>query len=309
VDLSNKGFGFLVGGCEAMQHVYGLIRAVSRQGFPVLVTGETGTGKELVARMIHLSGPRRELPFVTVDCAGLTPTLIEAELFGHMKGSFTGAIHNRPGLLESAGGGTLFLDEIGELPLQLQSKLLRVIQAREVRPIGSTSVRECKARIVAATNRNLVEEVAAGRFREDLFFRLNVFPIVVPSLRERRQDIPLLVDALIEKYAPTEKLPDDVMSLFLNYSWPGNVRELENIVQRLLFLPEQSDLRALLMPDSIDENELESDELVPLEQLQMRAIHKAIRMSPSKLIAARNLGIGKTTLYRKLKEARLRSKS
>jgi len=308
---SRPGFGGLIGVAPKMQRVYKLIEKVAQHNYPVLILGESGTGKELVARSIHFSGPRRARPFVPVDCSALAPTLIESELFGHVKGAFTGAQHSKQGLLEAAGDGTLFLDEIGDLPVDLQAKLLRALQEREIRPLGGTDRVAIRARVMAATNRDLDTLVRAGTFRQDLFFRLNVVQIKLPPLRERKSDIPVLVSAFLEKFsdakAPVRSISEDAMRRLMAYDWPGNVRELENAVERAVALGSGPILHVGDLPSNLQyaqtERYAEQNELVPLEELERRAIFHALReTSGDKLAAARLLGIGKTTLYRKLKQ-------
>jgi two-component system response regulator HydG len=246
-----------------------------------------------------------------VDCAGLVPTLIESELFGYVKGAFTGAQHGRTGLLESGNGGTVFLDEIGDLPVDLQAKLLRALQEREIRPVGATERVHIDLRIIAATNRDLESAIRAGAFRQDLYFRLNVVQIKLPPLRERKTDIPLLVHSFLEKFSdaqrPIRTISEDAMRRLMAYDWPGNVRELENAVERAVALGSGPILHIADLPsnlqESSEENALRSDELMTLEELERRAILRALReTSGDKLAAARLLGIGKTTLYRKLKQ-------
>jgi two-component system response regulator HydG len=223
-----------------MQRVYKIIQKVSLHEYPVLILGESGTGKELVARSVHFSGARKERPFAPVDCSSLVPTLIESELFGHVKGAFTGEQHGKQGLLEAAQGGTLFLDEIGDMPVDLQSKLLRALQEREVKPVGSTERRRIDVRIIAATNRDLDSAIKAGTFRQDLYFRLNVVQIKLPPLRERKSDIPLLVTSFLEKFSGTQDstrtISEEAMRQLIAYDWPGNVRELENAIERAVAL-------------------------------------------------------------------------
>jgi two-component system response regulator PilR (NtrC family) len=240
-ELKTRRVRSLVGTSAAMQPVYELMTQVSATKTNVLVSGESGTGKELVARGIHEQSDRAEQPFVAVNCGAIPENLLESELFGHVKGAFTGAIQNKPGLFETADGGTLFLDEIGELPQSLQVKLLRVIQERIVRRVGGNDDHRVDVRIVAASNRDLQQEVAASRFREDLYYRLNVIQIVLPGLRERLEDVPLLVNHFAEKYArelekPPVSFSEDAMAKILAYDYPGNVRELENIVERAVAL-------------------------------------------------------------------------
>ncbi len=224
--------GGLIGVSLRMRTIHSLIGKARDHTFPVIILGETGIGKELVARCIHNSGSRKHSAFVAVDCSSLTPTLIESELFGHIRGALTGADTNKKGLVEAADAGTLFLDEIGELPKELQAKLLRVIQEREVRPVGATDAKPINARFIAATHRDLKHAVDEGAFRRDLYYRLNVFPIAMPPLRERKEDIPLLVTAFLTKHAdsmrPVETICQDFWRSVMSHDWPGNVRELEN---------------------------------------------------------------------------------
>ncbi|SNB45839.1 sigma-54 dependent transcriptional regulator [Geobacter sp. DSM 9736] len=233
-------FSGLIGKSRAMRDIYSLIEKVAASVASVLILGESGTGKELAARAIHYNSPRRDRPFIAVNCGAIPETLIESELFGHKKGSFTGAICDRAGLFEQADGGTLFLDEIGEIPLQLQAKLLRVLQEREVRRIGGSEDKRVDVRIVAASNRNLEEHVKEGCFREDLFYRLNVVELRMPSLRERPEDIPLLVEHFVTKFTQQpcrhDVVAPEAVKLLSTYHYPGNVRELENIVERCLII-------------------------------------------------------------------------
>lgn len=233
-------FGGLVGKSKKMREVYDLIEKVANSMANVLVLGESGTGKELAAKAIHYNGPRHDKPFVAVNCGAIPETLMEAELFGHKKGSFTGAIADRAGLFEQAEGGTLFLDEIGEVPLQLQAKLLRVLQEREFRRVGGTSAIKADVRIIAASNRDLEEQVKEGTFREDLYYRLNVVPVQMPPLRERPEDIPPLVEYFYKKFAQFsgtgEIITSSAMKALISYPFPGNVRELENLVERCVVL-------------------------------------------------------------------------
>jgi DNA-binding NtrC family response regulator len=303
------GSGGLVGISPPMRAMYDLIRKASNGAFPVMIQGETGTGKELLARCIHTFGSRHRAPFVPVDCSSLSPTLIESELFGHARGAFTGADAAQKGLIGAADTGTCFLDEIGELPVELQAKLLRVIQEREVRPIGSALARAVNVRFIAATHRDLRAAVDKRMFRSDLFYRLNVIPIEVPPLRQRRTDIPLLVAAFLAKHAdparPIDSISGDFWRFVNSFNWPGNVRELENFVVRSIALGAGPVLRnedgcsvpgtaasACAVPD-----------IQPLAALERGAILKALQATNGdKIVAARKLGIGKTTMYRKLKE-------
>lgn len=308
---TRPGFGGLIGTSPKMQRVYRLIEKVSQHNYPVLILGESGTGKELVAKSIHFSGERRNRPFVPVDCSALVPTLIESELFGYVKGAFTGAIHTKQGLMESAGNGTLFLDEIGDLPVDLQAKLLRALQEKEVKPVGSTDRVQIGMRVIAATNRELEAAVKQNTFRQDLYFRLNVVQIKLPPLRERKSDIPLLVNSFLEKFneknGRARTISEDAMARLMAYDWPGNVRELENAIERAIALGSGPLLHVADLPSNVHYGTgarlPENDELLPLEELERRAIMRALRETTGdKLAAARLLGIGKTTLYRKLKQ-------
>jgi transcriptional regulator with PAS, ATPase and Fis domain len=301
--------GGLIGSSAPMQCIYAFIQKASAFQFPVLILGETGTGKELVARSIHFMGPRRENPIVVVDCAALVPTLVEAELFGFVKGAFTGAFQNKQGLLAAALEGTLFLDEIGDLPTNLQAKLLRVVQENQFRPIGCTAPVPFRARVIAATHHDLQAEVKTGAFREDLYFRLNVLQITLPPLRERKSDIGLLVDSLVEKYAEDgvkRKFSNAAIDYLSRYDWPGNVRELENVVVRSLAMCSEPmiDVRDLSLDvqDAAGEPELPRASRT-LAELKRQAIARTLRATAGdKIAAARILGIGKNTIYRRLKQ-------
>jgi len=299
------------GASARMQKVYHLIAKVAVKRDPVLILGESGTGKELVARAIHSKGPWCDRPFVPIDCGALTPTLIESEMFGHVRGAFTGATHGRQGLLAAAGEGTVFLDEIVELPVELQSKLLRALQEREIKPLGSNERIPVKARIVAATNHDLEAAIKRGTFRKELYFRLNVVCIKLPPLRERREDIPGLVRFFLAKHKANlggiTGVSDEVMARLMSYDWPGNVRELENCIQRALALGSAPQIRVVDLPSNLLNlvGELRHDPraLATLQELEQRAILQALEATKGdRLRAARLLGIGKTTIYRKLKE-------
>jgi len=311
---SKQGFGGIVGRSPEMEKLYRMIAKVSRSAHPVLVQGESGTGKELVARAIHFTGPFRDQPFIPVDCGSLVPTLIESELFGYVRGAFTGAVRSKEGLMSIAQGGTVFLDEIAELPVDLQSKLLRAIQEKEIRPVGSTKSISINVRILAATNRDLESAVQDGKFRKDLYFRLNVVTLKIPPLRERKQDIPLLVGHFLERMARSSgvqrEISDEAMKLMLAYDWPGNVRELENCLERACALSSGPLLQVADMPTSIQNSQLPSasgslpsHRIITIAELEKQAILGTIdQLQGDKLMAAKLLGIGKTTLYRKLKE-------
>jgi two-component system response regulator HydG len=318
-----SGFGSMIGHSVAMEKLYRILSKVAESTHPVLILGESGTGKELVARTIHNSGPNSEKPFLPVDCGSLVPTLIESELFGHIKGAFTGANRSKDGLLVSAEAGTVFLDEIGELPLDLQAKLLRALQEKEVRPVGANHAVPIKARILAATNRDLAAMVENGTFRKDLFYRLNVVNLRLPALRTRREDILPLTAHFLERISRQNgkkfTLSDEVLRAMMQHEWPGNVRELENAVEHgcafstcgvvaLGDLPtelKQEGLaarRATLAPGKAEEPGA-TIHVQPIAELERQAILEAIRLlDGDKLKAAKLLGIGKTTLYRKLKE-------
>jgi DNA-binding NtrC family response regulator len=319
---SSQGLGAMIGRSGEMEKVYRILSKVAQSSHPVMILGESGTGKELVARTIHAYGPNAEKPFLPVDCGSLAPTLIESELFGYVKGAFTGANRTKEGLLIAAEGGTVFLDEIGELLPDMQAKLLRALQEREVRPVGATHCVPIRARIVAATNRNLVEMVESGTFRKDLFYRLNVVNLKLPPLRSRKEDIPLLAAHFLERLSRERgqkyTLDDEVLRTMMRYDWPGNVRELENSVEHactmgtgpvlsLGDLPTQLQNQAMEARRAATEiagNEAEDgNSVTPLAETEKKAILNAIRiLNGDKLKAARLLGIGKTTLYRKLKE-------
>jgi two-component system response regulator HydG len=311
---SKLGFGSIVGRSPEMERLYRMIGKAAHSSHPVLILGESGTGKEMVARSIHFSGPFRDKPFIPVDCGSLVPTLIESELFGYVKGAFTGAVQSRDGLLAIAEGGTVFLDEVGELPVDLQAKLLRSIQEREIRPVGSTKRIPINVRILAATNRDLEQVVAQGTFRRDLYFRLNVLSLKIPPLRERRQDIPLLTGHFMERLSRASgherTLNDGAMKALLAYDWPGNVRELENCLERACAfssgpLIQVGDLPSAIhgVPGHVVTEANGSSKILPMAELEKQTILGAIaQLNGDKLMAARMLGIGKTTLYRKLKE-------
>jgi len=310
---SKQGFGGIVGRAPEMEKLYRIIAKASQSNHPVLILGESGTGKEMVARSIHFSGAFRDKPFIPVDCGSLVPTLIESELFGYVKGAFTGAAQSKEGLLAIAEGGTIFLDEVGELPVDLQAKLLRAIQEKEVRAVGSTRRTSINVRILAATNRDLEQAVSQGAFRRDLYFRLNVLSLRIPPLRERRQDIPLLTGHFLERLSRATRLErtlsDDAIKAMLAYDWPGNVRELENSLERACALSsgpviQLNDLPSVLHGRAgIAVPGDNSAKILPMSELEKQTILNTItQLNGDKLLAARMLGIGKTTLYRKLKE-------
>lgn len=316
-------FSGLIGDSIKMQRVYELIEKVADTDSTILITGESGTGKELVARTIHYNSSRADGPFVPLNCAAIPRDLLESELFGHEKGAFTGAINTRIGRFELANNGTLFLDEIGELDPSLQIKLLRVIQEREFERVGGVKTIKVDVRIIAATNRNLEEAVAEGKFREDLYWRLNVIPIHLPPLRERREDIPLLVDYFIKKFHRKRKgkaliFTPEVMSILIKYDWPGNVRELENLVERLSVLVADETVKIQELPERfIKKSPAEEYGIKPevpeltgegldlnrfIEELERDIILKALQKADGvRAKAASLLGLNRTTLIEKMK--------
>lgn len=320
---TGAGMGSLVGRSPAMEKLYRMISKVALTAHPVLILGEAGTGKELVARSIHAHGPLANRSFIAVDCGSLLPSLIESELFGHVKGAFPGALRAKDGLLVAAGQGTVFLDEICELPLDLQAKLLRALQEKEVRPVGGTYAVPISVRILAATDQDLAKRVESGRFRKDLYFRLNVVNIGLPPLRERKTDVPMLAVYVMERacreLGKQCTLSDDALRMLQDYDWPGNVRELEHALERAVALSSgpvlhRADFPAELQEyqptrsDNAQENDAKPEAGVPhgvvsIAEMEKQAILNTIRqLKGDKLTAARLLGIGKTTLYRKLKE-------
>jgi two-component system, NtrC family, response regulator PilR len=253
---SRRGFENFIGNSEPMQKVFTIIRQVADTGSTVLITGESGTGKELVARAVHGNSARRDKPFVTVNCGALPETLLESELFGYMKGAFTGAVANKQGLFEAANGGSLFLDEISATTPALQIKLLRVLQERVFMRLGGTADIRVDVRVIAASNRDLLSEVSKGTFREDLYYRLNVIPIAIPALRDRKDDIPLLIDFFLKKLAAAKqlkKITPEAVRLLMQYRWPGNVRELENTIERMAILTTGDTITPDHVPNSIRE--------------------------------------------------------
>jgi two-component system response regulator PilR (NtrC family) len=311
----------IVGNSAPMQRVFEFVAQVANSKANVLLSGESGTGKEMVARAIHGGGDRREQPFVAVNCGAIPENLLESELFGHVKGAFTGAVQNKAGLFEVAESGTVFLDEIGELSLPLQVKLLRVIQERVFRRVGGTSDIKFGARIIAATNRQLEGEVSAGRFREDLYYRLNVIEIPVPPLRTRKDDIPLLIRHFIEKYTaelekPVENVSDDAMARLIEYDYPGNVRELENVIERAVALCRGDTIDVDVLPPTVLEPPCASQDLrIPEEGVDLDGLMneyekslllEALRQTGGvKKKAAQRLGISFRSFRYRLEKLRL----
>ena len=298
-----------------MRELVEMVETVAPTEATVLVSGESGTGKELVARAIQAASTRRDKPFVTINCAALAENLLESELFGHEKGAFTGADRRREGRFVQAHGGTLFLDEIGEMPLSLQAKLLRVLQQGEVQRVGCDETIKVDVRVIAATNRVLADEVAAGRFREDLFYRLNVIGLEVPPLRARREDIPLLASTFLERHAAANRktikgFTPQAMDAMLRYGWPGNVRELENAVERAVILSGGEYIAERALPLAVQNApvpDADGEELalgsMSLEDVERKAIEATLRETEdNKSEAARRLGITRATLHSKLKK-------
>ena len=312
----------LVGTSAAMRQVHAQVMKMGKSRFPVLVLGETGTGKEVVARSIHNVEARG--PFVVVDCSSLVGPLMESELFGYAKGAFTGAHNQKLGLLDAANGGTAFFDEIGELPMDMQMKLLRVLQQKEFRAVGAVAQRSSNFRVIAATNRDLSKEVEAGRFRQDLFYRLNVMRLRLPALRDRREDIPVLITHFLERHGCGHKLSTETLDSLCEYEWPGNIRELEHTVQQMIAMNSGPWITPADLPSTVVNMSLERDfvakngsplmasssspggmtrPILPLAEVERRAITEAIEYTKGdRTVAAAMLGIGRTTLYRKLKE-------
>ena len=328
----------LVGQSPRIRNVLRMVDKLGHCRWPVLLLGETGTGKEVVARSIHKVQPVG--PFVTIDCSSLVGPLMESELFGHVKGAFTGAVTPKTGLIEVANGGTAFFDEIGELPLDLQAKLLRVLQEKEFRPVGSLTHRRSDFRVIAATNRDLAKEVEKGAFRRDLFFRLNVVNLRLAPLRDRKEDIPSLIAHFLARHAKGHILTQETLEAMLSYDWPGNIRELENCIQHMVAINTGPLLHAAELPSMLQNHllakkaqslsvavgfqplskppgEAPSHEhrgapegahrpIIPLTQMEKQAIIEALAYTKGdRAIAANLLGIGRTTLYRKLKEYQL----
>ncbi len=303
----------IVGSSAALRRVLDIALQAAPSSATVLVLGESGTGKELLARFIHQHSSRRDKPFVAVNCSAIPESILEAELFGHEKGAFTGAVSKREGRFARADGGTLFLDEIGELSPAVQVKLLRVLQEGEYEPVGGEP-HKADVRIVTATNRDLAGEVAAGRFRSDLYYRLNVIALTAPPLRTRREDIPLLVDHFLTVYCkknakPRLSVARETLQKMAGYSWPGNVRELENVVERAVVLCRSDTLRLEDLPETIVENENVTDSTItfgvgtPLDEVERRLIRETLRHAKGdKSVAAQLLGISTRTIYRKLGE-------
>jgi len=304
----------IIGSSANIQDVLRMISRLKDTRTPVLISGESGTGKELAARAIHFRGTMAKTPFVAVDCGSLVPTLMESELFGYEKGAFTGATKSKAGLFQSADGGTIFLDEIGELPLEMQAKLLRVLQEKEVRPVGSNDKVNVDVRVIAATNRDLEAAYRSGTFRKDLYFRLNVVTVHLPPLRERRSDIPVLVHHFLDRYAKGShiQVTAAAMKSLLHYEWPGNVRELENCIARAVTLGDGKVIDVADLPPAIrseqagsgivpsqDTSNLSTTALAEMERMTILRVFE--QANGDKALAGKMLGISRATLYRKLK--------
>ncbi len=315
--LETEGFHGIIGVSSCMRKIYKLILKLGDVDSTVLIQGESGTGKELIARAIHACGPNARQPFIPIDCNILNENVIESELFGHVKGAFTGASRDREGLFKVAGRGTVFLDEISEIPLEIQTKLLRAIQEREMKPVGSAKTVKFEARIIAATQRDLEAEVKKGRFREDLFYRLNVIPITIPPLRYRKDDIPALVRDFTRTFNAGKKTPrtvsDKALAALIVYDWPGNVRELENCIEQVVALSTSLAIDVEDLPVRITRKEVSVTsvpEAKSLRELEREAIIAALReTNGNRRQAARLLGIAESTLYLKLKEMKSESQA
>jgi len=319
---ATEGYSHLIGEHPLIQKITQLVRKVAITDATILITGESGTGKELVARAVHALSPRVDRPFIPVNCGAIPAELLESEMFGHERGAFTGAIGQRAGMFQLANGGTIFLDEVGEMSPTLQVKLLRVLQDREIRPVGADRVLKVDVRVIAASNKDLAAEVEEGNFREDLFYRLQVIPIVMPPLRERRSDIPLLTGHFLDKHnrkrsGRPARIAEEAMVHLWEYDWPGNVRELENLLERLVILSEDGMIGVEHLPPSI--RSFISEKKIPrptlgeegldlntaVEEFENRLIEEALRRTKgNKQAAARLLGLKRTTLVAKLRRRR-----
>ena len=299
----------LVGRSIAFNTVLEMIQRVACTDVSVLLQGESGTGKELVAEAIHKASPRAKGPFVAVDCSGLTESLFESELFGHEKGSFTGAHSLKIGLVEAASGGTLFLDETGDIPLNLQTKLLRLIESGSFRRVGGVEPLKADFRLISATHRHLREMVDAGEFRRDLYYRISAFPLHIPALRDRIEDLPLLVESMLQRFYPEDKMmmSDEAISCLKKYNFPGNIRELSNVVQRSTLMSDGDVIEMGHLPEecklpSQDEDKTCFSELISLKQLEKRYIQWAVTRVENKVELSEKLGVSERTMYRKLEQ-------
>ncbi|PIV82823.1 MAG: hypothetical protein CO150_02000 [Nitrospirae bacterium CG_4_9_14_3_um_filter_53_35] len=306
----------IIGKSKGMQEIFELIERVSDGKSTVLIQGRSGTGKELVAKAIHYNGPRKDKPFMAVNCSAIPETLLESELFGHVKGAFTGAVTTKTGLFEEADGGTLFLDEIGDLSLSMQVKLLRVLQEREIKPVGGTESKKIDIRLITATHQDLAEKIRQGTFREDLYYRLNVINIIIPPLKDRPEDIPLLARHFLNLYAKENNrsgmtVSREVLEAFINYPWTGNVRELENIIERAVILCKGNEITLEDLPphflkesrESLEKTDLSSLSLDEVEKEHIQRVLESV--GGHKMKAAEILKIDRRTLYRKLQSYNL----
>jgi two-component system, NtrC family, response regulator len=316
-------YGNIIGKSKEMIKIYDMIEKVSQSKASIMITGPSGTGKELIAKAIHFNSPRKNMPFISINCGALTETLLESELFGHERGAFTGAVTMKKGRFELADGGTLFLDEVGEMSASLQVKLLRVLQEMEFERVGGTRTIKVDVRILAASNRKLKQDVNKGAFREDLFYRLNVVQIEVPTLKERVEDIPLLVAHFIEKYRPPNRrdigLAPEAWKALYSHSWPGNIRELENVIESALVMSSDPTITLADLPDYLvkkEEEKIELDRIVPrnlnlneaLERIEGQLILRALKASDNvQARAAEMLGISRHVMHYKMKKYGLRS--
>jgi len=317
-------FSNIIGKSPAMQQVFKLIEKVTDSDIPVLIEGQSGIGKELVAKAIHFNGPRKEAPFMDINCAAIPETLLESELFGHEKGAFTNAVKRKEGKFELADRGTLFLDEIGEMNFSLQAKILRVLQEKTFERIGGKEKIRVNCRIISATNKDLKDEIKKKKFREDLYYRIAVFPIRLSPLKERREDILLLVPHFLKKYAnkrKPKKISPEAMKVLTSYDWPGNVRELENVIYRTTVLTEGDTIELSHLPlelqnlaqtsissgkSAISLEDPSSHEIIPFEEIEKEVLRHALKVSDGNISkATRELGIGRATFYRKLKKYNL----
>lgn len=302
----------IIGKSSAIKRVVDFVKKVAPIDSTVLITGETGVGKELIAKYIHHLSPRRDKPFVALNCGAIPETLLESELFGHKKGAFTDAVSDKKGLFAEANNGTFFLDEIGEISFSTQVKLLRVLENQEIRPLGSNETTKVNVRILAATNQDLAQAVKNGRFREDLFFRINVIQIHIPPLRDRKEDIPLLIAYLMRYYTKQFKkevtdISEEAMTMLLNYDYPGNVRELENIIQHIIITAEGNIISKNELPSFIPARQSLPEPVEPifktLEEMEKELIRETLfKCHGNQSLAAKKLAIGRTTLIRKMKK-------
>jgi DNA-binding NtrC family response regulator len=300
----------MIGASEKMSRIFRTIKSVKDSESSILICGETGTGKELVARQLHYNSSRCDKPFIAFNCAAIPGDLIESELFGYEKGAFTGALTQRKGKFEEAEDGTIFLDEIGELSLPLQAKLLRVLQEREIERLGSNKKIKVNFRLITSTNRTLPDEILAGKFREDLFYRINVVQIDIPPLRERQEDIQLMISVFLKEFCLRESkvltFPGEIMDAFLNYSWPGNVRQLRNVMERIVVLSRNNVITSADLPEEISDNFIKNEDtphINTLKQMELNAVKIALETcNGNKSKAASQLGISRKTLYKLLRD-------